>query len=338
MNQVAETRQHPVVEFKQNPKRMIDAGELALPSTVSQDAFKNAAIVAVQDNPHILRCEPASVMKAIRTLAGAGLVPDGREAAIVPFKGSAQAMPMVSGLVKVARNSGKITALWADVVYEGETLDIWIEDGERKWNHVQEDGSRIDAMSRGGSIRGAYAVAKLTDGSVDFQPMSFDEIEKRRRASANQKGPKPTGIWEQWYEEMAKKTVIRNLCKRLPMSTEDIDRIMKEQDAPAAIRDVTPEEPRTLAQRLTQPDPEPETDTTPETSDKPLTGEILDGTSKHWTELVNTDDAAPMDDGWDDGVAAFKAGKDRTECPEGDNAAAWLAGYDKQKQFQEEDA
>ena len=53
--------------------------------------------------------------------------------------------------------------------------------------------------------------------------MSLEEVEKRRIASANQRDPqKPTGIWEKWYDEMAKKTVIRNLCKRLPMSSEMI--------------------------------------------------------------------------------------------------------------------
>jgi recombination protein RecT len=338
MNQVTtQQRQHPVVEFKNNLKRLIDGGELALPSTVSVDAFRNAAIVAVQDNPAILQCDGGSVMKAIRTLAGAGLVPDGREAAIVPFKGKAQAMPMVAGLVKVARNSGKIISLWADVVYEGETLDVWIEDGERKWNHVNEDGSRIDAMSRSGKIRGAYAVAKLSDGSVDFQPMSLDEIEKRRKASANQRGNEPTGIWQQWYEEMARKTVIRNLCKRLPMSTEDVDRIMKEQDAQSEMRDVTPEDQPNLAQRLKEQAQEPEQDnldpTPAEDEHEPLTGEILDGTQKHWTDLVDTSNAAPMDDGFDDGAKAFKSGAARTDCPEGDDAAAWLLGWDQAKEF-----
>lgn len=143
MNEVAQRQQNPVVTFKQNLQRLIDAKELALPSNVSIDAFRNAAIVAVQDNPSILSCSPDSVFKAIRRLAGAGLVPDGREAAIVPFKGQAQAMPMVGGLRKIARNSGEIASLWDEVVYQGERLKVWVEDGEKRFAHTQDDGASL---------------------------------------------------------------------------------------------------------------------------------------------------------------------------------------------------
>jgi len=276
----------------------------------------------VQDNPEILRCKPETVMKALRTLAGAGLVPDGREAAIVPFKGAAQAMPMVFGLIKVARNSGQIKSLWSDVVYEGEAINVWIEDGERKWDHVQTNGEKIDAMNRGGKILGAYAVAKLSDGTVDFQPMSRAEIEKRRKASANQKSDQPTGIWEKWYDEMAKKPVIRNLSKRLPMSTEDVSRMSADHDT-ADMRDVTPDQAerpkQSLASKIQGSSPEPVQE-----------GEILD--AEHWTDGIDTSEAFPGDDAFDEGVKAFNAETPRISCPYQSNDPAsvqWLGGWDQ---------
>lgn len=340
MNEVATTHaRSPLTQFKHDLTRLEEAGELALPDTVPFKAFKNAAVVAITDNPSILNCKKESVFKAVRTLAGAGLVPDGREAAIVPFKGEAQAMPMVSGLVKIARNSGKITSLWADVVYEGESLDIWIEDGERKWNHVQEDGSRINAMERGGKIIGAYAVAKLTDGTVEFQPMSLHEIEQRRKSSANQKGDKPTGIWEKWYGEMAKKTVIRNLCKRLPMSSEDMERIMKEQEQPV-MRDVTPErdDRPNLAQRLTgapeqstQADDGPEAPDTPDeaetASDEPIEGEVVDGFT---IKDLDPSESFPGSDEFTEGAKAFQDGAHLADCPyqeDRQKATDWVGGF-----------
>lgn len=309
---------HPVARFKRDLTMLRDRGEMdMLPKSVSYDAFRNAAIVAVTDNPSILNCGQESVFKAIRTLAAAGLVPDGREAAIVPFKGTAQAMPMVAGLIKVARNSGKITSLWSDVVYDGEDFTIWIEDGERKFKHD------YDPLSRSGEIRGAYAVAKLSDGTVDMEPMSRDEIEKRRKASANQKGPEPTGIWQQWYSEMAKKTVIRALCKRLPMSSEDVDRIMAEQEA-APIRDVTPERPtKTLAQRIMSDTPQHPSveagDSQPDVED----AEVMP------TEF-DADSVDPMTESYDEGFSAAKAGTSENSCPheigtfEWNN---WIGGY-----------
>lgn len=320
---MTEQNQHPIVRFKGDLKSLKDSGELdMLPKSVSFDAFRNAAVVAVTDNPAILGCDRPSVFKAIRTLAAAGLVPDGREAAIVPFKGKAQAMPMVAGLIKTARNSGKIKSLWAELVYEDEDFRVYPEDGERKFEHV------YDPLSRKGKIRGAYAVAKLSDGTVDMEPMSFDEIEKRRKASANQKGDQPTGIWAQWYSEMARKTVIRALCKRLPMSTEDVERLMAEQDPPA-MKDVTPEQERpkeTLAQRITK-------------EQAPLEGEIMpdEGTAPegHWTDEIDTSEAFLGDDAFDEGVKAHKAGEERTNCPHSDHtiAAQWLGGWDQARDF-----
>lgn len=325
MNEVAQRQASPVVTFKHNLQRLIDAKELALPSNVSVDAFRNAAIVAVQDNPSILSCSPDSVFKAIRRLAGAGLVPDGREAAIVPFKGQAQAMPMVGGLRKIARNSGEIASLWDEVVYEGEKLAVWIEDGEKRFKHTRDDGSDLDALTRGGKVLGAYAVAKLKDGTIEFLPMNRDQIEKRRKASASQRGKaEPDGVWKDWYEEMARKTVVRALCNKLPMSAEDVRRIMVEDEAnETRLKDVTPAEEaprRNLAQQLANP------------ADQ----EILppESSGPDWPEVdgvpLDLDAAFPGADEFTAGAKAFSAGEPWQSCPHMDDrekATNWCAGW-----------
>lgn len=311
----------PIVQFKADLSRLKDAGELdMLPANVSYEAFRNAAVVAITDNPAILQCSRDSVFKAIRRLAAAGLVPDGREAAIVPFKGAAQAMPMVYGLLKVARNSGEISSIWAEVVMGDEEFEIKMIDGERKFEH------RYDPLTRTGEIKGAYAVAKLKDGTIEIEAMGRDQIEKRRRASANQNGDRPTGIWGQWYDEMAKKTVIRALVKRLPMSSEDMRRVMIE-DEDNSIRDVTPEEkPRgpNLAQRLAAqqtPDHGPALD-----------GEVMppeESKPGHWTDVEPTD-FFPGSQAFTQGVNAAKDSIPAVDCPftEGtDEARDWLAGW-----------
>jgi len=310
--------------FKGNLNKMIDKGEFALPSTVDTNTFRNACIVAFQNNTEIRKCTPESVFTALRHIAGAGLMPDGREAAIVVYGDKAQAQPMVAGLRKIARNSGKIAALWDDVVYEGETIIAKFEDGVRVMEHVKEDGSPIDMMRRGGEIVGAYAAAKLTDGTVEMEPMTIEEIEKRRKASANQKGDKPTGIWAQWFSEMAKKTVIRALCKRLPMSTEDVERIMAEQEA-ASLRDVTPEPEKpkeTLAQRLMG---EPTAEAPP---DEPPADDVED--AEVLPAEFDEDAVDPMTDEYSDGFKAHEQGKGEDTCPHQAGTFEWnnwLGGY-----------
>lgn len=55
--------------------------------------------------------------------------------------------------------------------------------------------------------------------------MSLGEIEKVRKVSrAATNGP-----WVEWWEEMARKTVLRRLSKRLPMST-DVDDLIRRDD------------------------------------------------------------------------------------------------------------
>ncbi len=319
----------PIVLFKQDLMRLKEAGELdMLPANVSFDAFKNAAIVALTDNPAIFSCNRESLFRSIRRLAAAGLVPDGREAAIVPFKGQAQAMPMVYGLIKVARNSGEIASIWAEVVMGDETFSISMVNGERKFEHA------YDPLSRKGEIKGAYAVAKLKDGTVEIEAMGRDQIEKRRRSSANQRGDKPEGIWGQWYDEMAKKTVIRALVKRLPMSSEDMRRVMVEDEDFNQARDVTPEEKpvrQNLAQRL-----QSRTE-----SAAPLSGEVMPAETQdapptasaeaHWAEAYDEfEDGTPGSVAFDEGARAFNEGKPRSACPydEGtEDGADWLGAW-----------
>lgn len=319
MNEVTKRQPRPMDKFKDNLRRMKESGDLdMLPSNVSYDAFRNAAIIAVSDNPAILSCTPESVFKAIRRLAAAGLVPDGQEAAIVPFKGQAQAMPMVRGLLRVARNSGEVISIWSEVVYEDEEFRIRIEGGERRFEHD------YDPMNRtGGAIKGAYAVAKLRDGTIEIETMGREQIEKRRRASANQKGDAATGVWAQWLEEMAKKTVIRALCKRLPMSSDDLRRLMVEDEAnEPRFKDVTPEEPaprKNLAQRLAEQEILPPEDA-PQDDDVPtLNGEALD-----------LSQAFPGSDDYDAGVKAYQAGEAWQTCPHSDDRAKatdWIGGW-----------
>ena len=71
----------------------------------------------------------------------------------------------------------------------------------------------------------AYAVARTRDEGVYTEVMSRADIDKVRGISK----AKDSGPWVQWFDEMARKTVIRRLAKRLPMST-DIDGLIRRDD------------------------------------------------------------------------------------------------------------
>lgn len=341
-----------VVAFKQDLNRLVDAKELALPSNVSVDAFRNAAIVAVQDNPKILACDQGSVFKSIRKLAAAGLVPDGREAALVPFKTKidgnyvdvCQAMPMVFGLVKMARRSGEISDIRAHIVYQAEVdqgkFSYVIGDTETLTHHPILFGEK-------GAAVGCYAIAELKDGSIIREWMDAAQIDVVRRAGASQKifergsAPKvsetPVGIWKDWWDQMWKKTVIRRLCKRLDLSSEDMRRMLVDDDDLA--RDVTPEpKPPTALQQKVQAAREAAKEDAPAAGlvDNIEEAEIVQPD----TTDVDLEGAFPGTDEFTEGAKAFSDGKPLSACPydmaaEKDKAIDWMGGFTQAKRAQE---
>lgn len=210
----------------------------ALPANISFEKFRSAVLTALAVNPDIANCSPDSIMTAAMKCASDGLLPDGREAAFVKYNtkapnggwvAKAQYMPMVYGLIKRMRNSGEISTVNAHVVYSNDQFVYEIVNGEQIINH------RPEIIGNRGKPAGAYCIVKLKDGDVHVEFMTIDEIEKARRAGKSaDKGP-----WVDWFDEMAKKTVIHRAAKRVPTSSEVANllqsdlRVMLNNDEPA---------------------------------------------------------------------------------------------------------
>ena len=198
-----------LVEIRNTITTMEPEFRAALPAHIPSAKFIRTAQTALQMNPDIVDCDRRSIYGAIMKAAQDGLVLDGREAALVKFGGTAQYMPMVAGLLKKARNSGDISTIAAHVVYERDTFTYELGDDERI-SHKPFLGA-----DRGKPIL-VYAVATLKDGGKQRAIMTVAEIERVRAVSRS----KGAGPWTQWWDEMAKKTVIRRLSKYLPSSTD----------------------------------------------------------------------------------------------------------------------
>lgn len=195
----------------------------ALPSHIDYEQFKNTAMLAVSQDPELLKATKKSLFTACMKAAQDGLMPDGREAALVRFSDrksgtlEAQYMPMMYGILKKARQSGELSSIRAHVVYEGDHFEYVLGDEER----IEH---RPTLQNRGQAIA-AYAIADLTNGIREREVMPVEEIERVRSASRT----KNSGPWTQWWSEMARKTVLRRLAKRLPMSSET-DQLVRRDD------------------------------------------------------------------------------------------------------------
>lgn len=188
----------------------------ALPTHIAPEKFERVALTALGQNTDLASCTPQSVMNALVKCAQDGLLPDGKEAALVKYGNTATYMPMVYGLIKKMRNSGEIQSVNAYVIYENEEFDYVIENGEQKFTH------RPKLTGERGKPVAAYCTVLLKDGGCHVELMNVEEIEKARNAGKAANGP----AWKNWWTEMAKKTVIHRAAKRVPTSS-DIEKFMQ---------------------------------------------------------------------------------------------------------------
>lgn len=201
------------IDLAQNSKAI----QSMLPPQVDLAKFQRITFTAIQRDQSLLGKN--GLMDAVLDCAKDGLIPDGREAVITAFGATAVYMPMVSGILKKVRQSGELKSLSAQVVYEADTFDYFIDEDGPHFTHKPE------MIKPQGSVIGAYAVAITKDEGKYFEFMNKEELDKIKSTSpSGDKGP-----WGKWYSEMAKKSAIRRLSKWLPMST-DVEGTIRKDD------------------------------------------------------------------------------------------------------------
>lgn len=189
----------------------------ALPEHIPAERFVRATETAIMRDPELLSCDRKSLFQAVMQCAETGLMPNGRDAALVRFKKQVQFIPMIGGILRLMRNTGEVQTLIAEVVCEKDEFFYRLGD-DPKIDHTPAMGDR-------GKVTCAYAVLKTKDGGVYREVMSRSEIDKVQRCSRAESGP-----WKSWYEEMARKTVLRRLAKKCPLSTDTLMDLASKDD------------------------------------------------------------------------------------------------------------
>ncbi|MFC6197859.1 recombinase RecT [Ponticaulis profundi] len=198
--------------------------EDALPKHVSIDRFKRIVANAIAGDGYVqkaLQENPKTVWSACMACAKDGLIPDGRDAAIVAYRSQkngyeAQYIPMIGGLLKLIRQSGEVASISAHVVHKNDSFTYVLGDEERI--------EHSPALMNRGEMIAAYAIIRTKDGGIYRDIMGADEIAKVRSISKAKNGP-----WNgPFVGEMWKKTVLRRLAKRAPLSTDIMDVISRD--------------------------------------------------------------------------------------------------------------
>jgi recombination protein RecT len=226
----------PYEAMKVTLHKMTAEFNAALPPQIPVDKFIRTTLTAISMNPELLQADRKSLLGSAMKAAQDGLLLDGREAAPVIFRTKdkgpvVQYMPMIGGILKKMRNSGELASIGAHVVYDKDLFQYELGDDERIVHKPYLGTERGQPIA-------VYAIAKTKDGAVYREVMSVADVEKVRGASrASNSGP-----WVQWWDEMARKTVIRRIAKRLPSSA-DLEQVLANDNEVTGFVQVENKEP-----------------------------------------------------------------------------------------------
>lgn len=187
----------------------------ALNNTISPERFLAVTSIVMQ-SPALRGCSQSSLVAAVLQTVQVGLTPGAiNHVYYVPFNNKnvreVQLIISYKGLVELVNRSKTATVLNAECVFEKDQFQY--EQGTSQFlRHVPASGDR-------GEFIGVYAIAKnMMANEKVFVYLNKEEIAKVRASS--KAGASEYSPWVKWFDEMAKKTAVKRLCKLLPLSVE----------------------------------------------------------------------------------------------------------------------
>ncbi len=241
-----------------------------IPEYLTPDRMIQIAVMSVYRSPLLQKCDPMSVVAAVVEAAACGLEPGGptQHGDLLPVWNSksssyeCQFRPRYAGMVQLARNTGELADIYAEVVYTQDEFDF-----EMGLNRRLTHKRTLSAEPRSDrDIIATYAVAKLVNGEVNFVVLERWEIDKIRACSESEKAKVKGKVihttWDDWFSEMCKKTATKRVCKLLPKSVRLIRAIESdnrdwkfdgEVDARERISEATADRAAALRNRLSAP-------------------------------------------------------------------------------------
>lgn len=217
-------QQQKAMTLPQKIERMQREFEMAQPKGMEAVQLIRDAQTCVRMTPKLAECEHASVLGSLMTCAQLGLRPGVLgQAYLLPLWNSrnrrfeAQLIIGYQGLLELIYRSDRIAMVQARVVHENDEFAL-------------EYGLEQDTLIHRPPVTGPrgravkyYAIARFKGGGYAItEPRTREDMEQFRDkyAMAKKKDGTIVGPWVTQFDEMAKKTMLRELAKTLPKSPE----------------------------------------------------------------------------------------------------------------------
>jgi recombination protein RecT len=185
-----------------------------LPKGVDRDRFSRLVLTACKATPQLIECFSTkqgemSVLLAAMQAAAIGLEPNTptQDCWLTPRKnkGTMEAQLSIGyrGYLRLARRSGTVRTIYAEVVRQGDEFH-WERGLEQDvLRHVPGDGT--------GELTHCYAVARYTNGGYSFIVLDRAQVEARRARSDSWRSAQAFSPWTTSPEAMWRKSAIRAL-------------------------------------------------------------------------------------------------------------------------------
>jgi recombination protein RecT len=197
-----------IEEFVRSDQRAL---ELALAGRIGPDRFIAAAVTTFRGSPKLAQTSPESRLGALYIAAQLGLEVGGPRglAYVVPYGKEATFVMGYKGFVHLFYAAGAKAVDWF-LVREGDHFRMG-SSAERGLVYEWAPAQGVPDEKR--PWTGAVAQVHTANGGIVWEFMTKAQILLRR--------PKPIpDAWRKWEEQQALKTVLRQVAKRVPLSTE----------------------------------------------------------------------------------------------------------------------
>lgn len=220
--QVAKKEQSLVDATLQKINELDKAGSLQVPKDYSApNALRSAWLILQdiknkEDKPVLSVCTKESIANTLLKMVVQGLNPMKRQCSFIAYGNQLTLQREYQGSVAIAKRYG-LKNIVANAIFEGDefTFEVDNETGRKK---IVKHVSPFD--SYGGTVKGAYAIVEMSDGSKNVEVMNMKQIQAAWNQGAT-RGQSPAH--KNFPDQMACKTVINRAVKGIINSSDDSD-------------------------------------------------------------------------------------------------------------------
>lgn len=186
------------------------------------------------------QCTQDSVYNALLEMVTQGLSPAKKQCYFIKYGSDVRLRMSYFGTIKVTKDLQEVKDVTANVVYEGDTLEVAVENGRKKLVKHETDWRNAD-----NPIIAAYCIITRTDGEEFLEVMTKKQIDKSWSKA------KTKNVQIDFPDQMAMRTVINRAAKMFINTSNDSDlfagainsTIADEYEDGRQTKDVTPEKP-----------------------------------------------------------------------------------------------